>query len=192
MAGRRGSGRQKIIDAASDLARETGPGNLSLDAVAARAGVSKGGLLYHFPTKTRLLEAMVGKFLEEFAEELSTREATRAQSPDRLIAAYLDLFVEQYACQRPPPSGILAALAEDPGFIAPVRRLERSLLDRMTAESADFPMALIVYLAIHGIRSMQLLGLDSLTGEDVATAIARLREMIDDGGTRRPKRARAR
>lgn len=50
MADRSSDTKQRILDAAAEIARELGPGHLSLEAVATRAGVSKGGLLYHFPS----------------------------------------------------------------------------------------------------------------------------------------------
>ena len=43
MKARRPNSREKIFAAAADVARDTGPGSLSLDAVASRAGVSKAG-----------------------------------------------------------------------------------------------------------------------------------------------------
>ena len=66
MAGRRTNAREKILAAAAAVARETGPGSVSLEAVAGRAGVSKGGLLYHFPSKARLMQALVEHYLAEF------------------------------------------------------------------------------------------------------------------------------
>ena len=42
---------------------KTGAGKLTLDAVAERAGLSKGGLLYNFPTKDALLQAMIQRMM---------------------------------------------------------------------------------------------------------------------------------
>ena len=56
MKQKKSNSREKILTAAADVAREAGPGNLSLDAVASRAGVSKGGLLYNFPSKAKLMQ----------------------------------------------------------------------------------------------------------------------------------------
>ena len=64
MKKQRANSREKILAAAADVARESGPGNLSLDAVAQRAGVSKGGLLYNFPTKAKLMQALVEHYLQ--------------------------------------------------------------------------------------------------------------------------------
>lgn len=54
----RPSNRDRVLDALQELIVETGAGNASLDAIAERAGVSKGGLLYHFPSKTDLFAAL--------------------------------------------------------------------------------------------------------------------------------------
>ena len=58
MAGERPTSRMKILAAAADVARESGPGSLSLDAVAGRGGASKGGLLYNFPSKAKLMQGL--------------------------------------------------------------------------------------------------------------------------------------
>lgn len=56
--------RDKILDAYADLLRTDGERAATLEAVAARAGVSKGGLLYHFNTKEALAEALSEQMLE--------------------------------------------------------------------------------------------------------------------------------
>jgi AcrR family transcriptional regulator len=178
--------REKILVAAEELARVAGPGNLSLDAVAAKAGVSKGGLLYHFPTKAKLLEALVEQFLASFDRTLGEREAESAGAPDSLVRAYLDILVNEHLCHEPPPSGLLAALGEDPDFLAPVRRFDRALLDRMKANASDPTLAVIVFLAMHGIKSMQLLNIETIDGSEFDAVVAKLRQLIGTGTNRQP------
>lgn len=55
------SSREKILDAYEALLIEEGERAASLNAIAARAGVSKGGLLYHFPDKTALIDGLLGR-----------------------------------------------------------------------------------------------------------------------------------
>ena len=50
--------RQKILAAASQIVQCKGVAKLTLEAVAKEAGVSKGGLLYHFSNKA-LIEGMI-------------------------------------------------------------------------------------------------------------------------------------
>ncbi|KAA0925719.1 MULTISPECIES: TetR/AcrR family transcriptional regulator [Rhodococcus] len=51
--------RDRILDALESMLIEHGMTKVTLDSVAAAAGVSKGGLLYHFKTKDALVAAMV-------------------------------------------------------------------------------------------------------------------------------------
>jgi AcrR family transcriptional regulator len=146
--------------------------------VAARAGVSKGGLLYHFPTKARLLEALVEEFLASFDQALREREAESVGAPNSVAQAYVDILIGEHLCGQPPPSGLLAALGEDPSFLAPVRRFDRMLLDRMKANATDPTIALIVFLALHGIKSMELLNIETIDAGEFESVVARLRELI--------------
>src|ERR671913_1054060 len=72
----RKSSREKLLDAAAELVSEIGSGRLTLDAVAGRAGLSKGGLLYNFPTKDALLQGMLERMIaDSTAERDALREA---------------------------------------------------------------------------------------------------------------------
>ena len=165
----RGATRRRILDAAQDLARSTGPGNLSLDAVAAQAGISKGGLLYHFPSKNRLMEALVEDHLNRFDVALSTQEKTGR--PDAAICAYIAQFVAERQCGTPPPSGLLAALAEDPSMLDPVRRQERDFLGRIRANATDPQMATLAFMAIQGLRALELLNTQVLNRSEEADLV---------------------
>lgn len=178
MSTKRAATRRRILAAATDIAEQAGPGNLSLDAVAAKAGVSKGGLLYHFPTKTRLLQAVVANFVDSFDQELLERKEAKADTSNALLEAYFELFIEDHESHRPPPAGLLAALAEDPDFLTPVRKHNRSVLDRICQSSGDPAMALVVYLAIQGVRAMSLLDMDVLSDAEFTQAAAKLKEII--------------
>lgn len=58
--------RKLVLLAAIDIMRELGGEQLTLDLVAKKAGVSKGGLLYHFPSKEALVLAAVGALTDSF------------------------------------------------------------------------------------------------------------------------------
>ncbi|MVA97403.1 TetR family transcriptional regulator [Nitratireductor sp. CAU 1489] len=178
MAPRRPSSRAKILKAAAAVAREAGIGHFSLDAVAARAGLSKGGLLYNFPTKSKLLEALVEEHLVEFEAELSNYAACSAGRPNALAASFLAVTRDQDYPQEQQPAGLLAALAKDPSFLEPVLRFNRQTLTRMTATASDPHMVLVAFLAIEGLRLTRLLGLDVLDASERAAAYAKLEALL--------------
>lgn len=169
---RQGDTRARLLDAAEALARRLGPGNLSLDAVAAEAGVSKGGLLYHFPSKARLMEALVDHHLARLDTALRTEEVTGR--PNAAITAYMAHFLQEFACGTPPPSGLLVVLAENPRLLDPVRARERDFLDRIRADATDPDLATVAFLVVHALRAMKLLGTEVLNDAEVKALLARL------------------
>ncbi|PWK68132.1 TetR/AcrR family transcriptional regulator [Aminobacter sp. AP02] len=175
MSGHRPSSREKILAAAAELADIIGPGNLSLDAVAQRAGVSKGGLLYNFPTKAKLMQALVQNYLKSFEDALAAKAANKTSDvPDNSLAAFIELSVEECAQNQPSAAGVLAALAEDPDFLNPVRDFKRSLLDRLKAETPDQSKLIVAFLVIEGLRSMKLFDMDILHEDERDMALSYL------------------
>ncbi|MCJ1695959.1 TetR/AcrR family transcriptional regulator [Rathayibacter caricis] len=54
------STRDVVLEAFRDLVVEEGERSATVAATAARAGVSKGGLFYYFPTRDALVDALIG------------------------------------------------------------------------------------------------------------------------------------
>jgi len=100
--------REQILEAAKMLLAEHGYAALRVAAVAAKAEISLGGLLHHFPTKDALVIAVLER-LSAHVLRLAIREASRAssdedvfgpisKSAERFYAApeflmYLDIFL---------------------------------------------------------------------------------------------------
>ena len=169
----RTNSREKILVAAADVARETGPGSLSLDAVASRAGVSKGGLLYNFPSKAKLMQALVQDYLREFEQALeSARPASTDGEP--LLCAYIRLAARECEESKTSASWIFSAIAEDPDFLAPIKAFKRQLFDRLKADTPDLQSLLICYMAIEGLRSMSLFDSDVLSPAERQTLVTSL------------------
>ncbi|MGX1771844.1 TetR/AcrR family transcriptional regulator [Nocardia brasiliensis] len=71
--------RDRILDALESLLLEKGMSHVTLENVAATAGVSKGGLLYHFKSKDTLLAGLVRRLTERATQQL-TSATDRGQS----------------------------------------------------------------------------------------------------------------
>ncbi|MGY6409609.1 MAG: TetR/AcrR family transcriptional regulator [Alkalilacustris sp.] len=173
--------RARLLRAAEALARRDGPGHLSLDAVAAEAGVSKGGLLYHFPSKTRLLEALVEEHLQRMEAVLAAAEARPDARPGGLLGAYLAHAARDCAAGTPPSPAFLAALVDHPDLLAPVGGRQRAMLDRICADAPDPELATLAFVAVHGLRAMRLLGTAMLDEGEEADLMAMLRARLADG-----------
>lgn len=72
--------RNKVLDAFETLLIDDGERAATLDATAQAAGVSKGGLLYHFASKDELVEGLLDR-LDGFAAEDLDRMLSAPDGP---------------------------------------------------------------------------------------------------------------
>lgn len=157
--------REPIIDAAEDVVIEVGARHLTLDAVAKQAGVSKGGVLYHFPSKEALLHAMLDRRVQ--SEQMKRAKWTRVQGgPEAGLAAYVFSCLERNGRMQKLGVALLAAVAHDPRLLLPYRKEYRRLLDEFSREGLSLKRAATVMLAVDGLRFMELLSLAPFTAEE--------------------------
>lgn len=86
--------RERLLAAATDAFREADE-QVSLEAVAKRAGVGIGTLYRHFPTREDLVEAVYLSELDRLVA--SGAELLAGESPDLALRAWMDRFVEWVA-----------------------------------------------------------------------------------------------
>jgi AcrR family transcriptional regulator len=158
--------RQRILDAAEARLLARGPGSLVLDAIAADARVSKGGLLYHFASKDALVAGLCERMLEQFDLELERLFESDGGGPGARARAYLKSTVT--AEGRPADhsaqlmAGILAALGRDSAQLDAVREHFARWHGRLEEDGIDPTTATIVRLAADGLWLSALLGLPRL------------------------------
>ena len=70
--------RRLLLDCAATLALEQGLANVSVQAVSAAAGVTKGGLFHHFPSKQALVEGVAADLIERIDASLATAAKGKA------------------------------------------------------------------------------------------------------------------
>ena len=80
-----GARRDQILQAAYDVALQTGIDGVTVRAVAAEAGLSHGLVLFHFGRKDQLVASLLDRILATATIlRLSNDAARHAQAPDRL------------------------------------------------------------------------------------------------------------
>lgn len=83
--------RRKILDATLEILRNGDYlTKFSLDTVAHKAGVSKGGLIHHFPSKEALLRGAAKRVIEEFEARVRKGIAQEPKDkPGRVLRSYI-------------------------------------------------------------------------------------------------------
>lgn len=172
--------QKRILEAAMDLVQSQGGGQFSLDAVAKHAGVSKGGLLYNFPSKEALIRAMVQAHIDEVRLVTAAAEDEVAKDPYRhkLMRAVIKGFCLKVEADTKPSSGLIAAIVEDPSLLDPIREFQNEILTRVKKESEDPDLAILAFYAIEGIRSDHVFQIMNLTRNDIEKQLGHLTEML--------------
>jgi AcrR family transcriptional regulator len=161
----RASRRDEVLDAAQAIAVEWGVERMTLDAVAERAGVSKGGLFHHFASKDALVEAMARRLLDEFEAAMQAemaREVAEEDAPNagRALRAYVRLTTTaDDDCD-----ALIFALTTGASRNATVLKIQREFFERWAArledDGVDPDVALVVRLAADGCWLSEMFGFE--------------------------------
>ncbi len=169
--------KAKIIAAAAKVAVKRGVQNLTMDAVAAEAGVSKGGVFYHFGSKHDLLLGMVQALVD-----VTDREIAAAQEQDQSAGSWLRGFIEACLTNSTQELGsvgrlsvaFLTAAANDTSLLAPMNRRQEAWREAINTSGIDPALAHIIRLAADGLWINDVMGVPVLDPTERTAVIARL------------------
>ena len=158
--------RDSILQAAARIIARLGVSAFTIESVAHEAGVTKGGVLHHFPSKEALIDGLIDGVIEAFNKRLTAElEGEPEGAAGRWLRAYIrTVFSMQYEDKNLIPA-LAAAVAADHQILARIRRdLEQSQLAAVQ-DGLDPVEATIIRLAVDGIVFTRALSLDVLDGE---------------------------
>jgi AcrR family transcriptional regulator len=142
------SAREKILLAFERLLIDEGERAATLDAVAGAAGVSKGGLLYHFKSKEALTSGLIAK-LRMLAE--ADYEAMKA-APDGRAAYYIRSSVyEDTDFDRTLIAATRLHHGQDPQSRDALQELQRTWYELILEEVRDPAVARAILLMGDGL-----------------------------------------
>lgn len=151
----------RIIAAAEEVVLRDGVAHLTLDATAAEAGLSKGGVLYHFPTRDALVMGMVGKIIDEFDRDIE-REMAALTGPGRFIRdirATMAPTTTEPEGQDRLGAALIAAAAAEPALLAPLQAAADRWQGLLVDDGIDPVTATVLRLASDGLWLCDLFGL---------------------------------
>jgi AcrR family transcriptional regulator len=155
--------RDTVLKAAAQVIIRHGVTAFTIEAVAQEAGVTKGGVLHHFPTKEALIDGLIDQVTETFnARLMDELEAEPAGQPGRWLRAYIRTVFSS-------PLGLdknlipaLAAVAADDERLARIRESLEESQRAAVEDGLDPVQATIIRLAVDGVIFAQALNLNVL------------------------------
>jgi AcrR family transcriptional regulator len=147
-----------LLRAANRVVEAQGVAGLTLDAVAREAGMSKGGLLYHFPSKDALIGGMIEHLLDAFDAALAAELAADAgPASGRWLRAFVRATFAEEAPLLKDSAGLFAAVANNPALLEPIRRHAIDWQRRAENDGLDPALGTVVRLATDGLWFVQLM-----------------------------------
>jgi AcrR family transcriptional regulator len=186
--------RGQILGAAVSLVGREGVSGLTIEGVAGEAGLSKGGVFYHFPSKEALIEGMIGRALEDADREIARLASSEAEVPGGFARAYARAtFGHKGSAHLDVSGGLLAAVANDPDLLEPLRAGYSVWQDRLLRDGIDPATATLVRLAADGLWFADLFGFAAPEGrlrKELLVALLSLTDKTRDGRRRVPLKER--
>lgn len=158
--------RAIILEAAAHIVEKSGAAHLTIDAVATAAAVSKGGVLYHFPSKQALLEGMLESLINQITTSTRTYREANASEDNVALVARINEQHDQTPEQKAMSRAILAAAAENPEMLTPARQEVRTAFKEASAGSATAEIGWVLLLAVEGLRFLEMLKLLPLSRKE--------------------------
>lgn len=100
----------QIFFAVMELILDGGLPAVTLSSVCKRAGISKGGLMHHYPSKEALVDAFVSRSSDECLSEIHEHLEPIARGSGKRTKAFVDLMLKDPAMCRPESSREIAAV----------------------------------------------------------------------------------
>lgn len=152
--------RAALLAAAAEVVRTHGVAHLTLERVAETAGVSKGGLLYHFASKQALVLGLLTDTLGRADAALTDLATDNGLTQGSFTKAYLDYVRTGQHDDVDSGASVFAAAAINDGDLAPARaqftEWQTRLLER---DGIDPTAALLARVVGDGLWLIDLFGL---------------------------------
>lgn len=161
--------REKILETARNIAVSEGVAQLTIDAVAKKSKISKGGVLYHFPSKRKLIIALMDEYVKHLDCELNEAYEKNKNKPHALAHAFLDWYrkfggIEAH--NRNWGAAIFAVQSFDPSLMEPLQNWYKDLFQRMRANPEEQARTSWAITTMEGLFLLALYNLDYYSSEE--------------------------
>ncbi|HLP82753.1 MAG TPA: TetR/AcrR family transcriptional regulator [Phycisphaerales bacterium] len=175
--------RDAVLNAAEVVIDRDGVAAFTLDAVAKEAGVSKGGLLHHFPSKDALLLALVTRMSDQWRGDYEQAIASVPAGPVRVARGLLNACIadaEGWNDQmRRSGKVMIAAMAANPANVKPAREAHENLLRLAIQDQGPTWASEAIVFAMHGLWFSWLFGLTDASPDQLAQIRASLQKVVE-------------
>jgi AcrR family transcriptional regulator len=168
-----------VLDAAEAVVAREGATRLTLEAVAAEAGISKARVIYDYKTKQALIRALIQRRISDEDKRLSKLLGDMADAPNAQIRSRISLTANSPRNDTQAVAvSLCSATTQDAELMATIQQWYSNAVDQVLESSPNPRTTLIAFLAVEGIRILEYLGLHTLPGAERAQTLRDIEELV--------------
>lgn len=171
--------RHLILDTTKQIILEKGLHSLTLHEVAENASISKGGLLYHFPSKNALVAGLAQHIFDNYTEQFYAYANEDTQESGKWTRALI--HASRYDLERNGElnAAILASSYLDKEASEQIFNDYNHILKKLDDDQIDPITTTTIRLAIDGIYYSQMWNIGSLTEGKISEILQSLLHMTE-------------
>ncbi|MFF2887504.1 TetR family transcriptional regulator [Paenibacillus sp. NPDC057967] len=184
MSTKASSKREHILKSAMQLILTVDFNGLTLDAVAKEAGVSKGGLLYHFPSKDALLQGITVHIFDQFTEMFHSYANKDSREHGKWCRAYIQASRQDLKKHGGILNvGVMSAALLEPVFVESMNNNYAYWFGKLSEDALDPVVVNLIRLTIDGLYYSDMYKLKPLDDAALDAVIEQLLKLTEEGET---------
>lgn len=157
--------RDALLDIAEEIVTTQGASALTIDAIAKRAGITKGGVQYSFASKDALIDAMFERSTRSYTQAFE-QLAGPAPSPRVAMRAHIEASRQSDATANAKAASLMSGLLQTPEHLASTRQWYRERLAAIDPTTEEGRRARLAFFATEGAFLLRFCGfMDFADGE---------------------------
>jgi len=169
-----------VLDAAQAVAARDGAGQLTLEAVALEAGISKASVLYDYKTKQALIKALVERRIASESAKIQQIETQLGPVSNTAIRALLSSELQGRSDEdRAVMLSLCAVVSQDADLRHPVQNMIAQRIAHVAETSENSRGPMLAFLAMEGLKALEWLGLYQWPVEERKQLLSEIRWLVD-------------
>jgi AcrR family transcriptional regulator len=169
--------REKLLDVAVELIGEGGVEAVTYEGLAERSGLSKGGVLYHFPNREELNRAVRKHVRDKYLSARRDATDTLPEGPSRELKGWAIAALHNRSKLDAVSAKIMTSGLWDSAE-GTAHHLERF---KAISKGVGFERAAVVYLATEGLWFLELAGFSPFSAKERKRLVLLLLSLADGG-----------
>ncbi len=177
--------KDQILEAAEKVAMELGIAQFTIQNVAKMAGLTKGGVTYHYNSKEDLLAALLEKLQKEMFGKLEQSYIKEENKPGRTARTILKMFLDQGGEIQSRffriASVMIAVYVYYPNLFESMRQRFKIIMELMKKDELPQEITAIVLACMQGLMMARVFGLYEYDDAFIGRMREQLEALITNG-----------